>query len=94
MAVASRSVSASWGVRNDAAEEAKAGAHQSEIVSLQQQLAEAQAANKKLGAIIKHQQTTIEHLQVPSLPLSERENIAMFGAHDLAIERLLERSGA
>lgn len=45
--------------------EANPGAAQAEIVCLQQQLVEARAANQKLGAIIKHQQSTIDQLQVP-----------------------------
>ena len=44
--------------------ERKADPSQAQIASLQQQLAEAKATNKKLGAIIEHQQSTIDSLQV------------------------------
>ncbi len=41
---------------------------QSEVLGLQQQLAEAKATNERLSAIIKQQQATISHLQVHSSP--------------------------
>ena len=44
--------------------ERKADPSLAQIASLQQQLAEAKATNTKLGAIIEHQQSTIDSLQV------------------------------
>ena len=49
--------------------ERKADPSQAQIASLKQQLAEAKTTNKKLGAIIEHQQSTIDSLQVHACPI-------------------------
>ncbi len=59
---------ASQGSHLEPAGESKADPSQAQIASLQQQLAEAKAINKKLGAIVEHQQSTIESLQVGAWP--------------------------